>query len=178
MIHIDPGYEMKKISIGFFLMAVLLFACSEPEQPPYELPNDAKSLLTGDAMKTWKLARRFNNKTRMNMGDCFLSHRETYRADMTMQDNSGDHRGCGETLHANWKFTKDQNGHYYIKWESAQLPELMNMEEEHKYFKVLLLSEEELIVQFKHKQFSNKTTTITDIYVPEGASVKDREFHW
>jgi len=114
----------------------------------------------------------------MNMGDCFLSHKETYKSDMTMHDNSGDYRDCGETINASWKFTKDKKQNYYIKWASPQLPALMNMENDFKFFKVIHLSKEQLTIQFTHKQFSNKTTTITDFYVPENVSVKDREFHW
>ncbi|WP_109829395.1 lipocalin family protein [Reichenbachiella versicolor] len=162
------------------LLAVSLFqlACSKTELGTFKLPTNAKFLLTGDSSKTWKLARRFNNKTRINMGDCFLSHRETYKSDMTMHDNSGDHRDCGETIYADWKFIKDQKGYFYIKWTSKRLPSIMNIEEEHKYFKILRLSEEQLTVQFEHEQFSNKSTLITDIYVPEHLPIKDREFHW
>ena len=169
---------MKRNLIILLSLLLIQLSCSKTEKPPYKLPKNAKSLLTNDSTKTWKLARRFNNETRMNMGDCFLSHRETYKSDMTMHDNSGDHRDCGETIHANWKFTKDKKGNYYIKWMSKELPAIMNITDEYKYFKILHLSDEQLTIQFKHKQFSNKTTTITDIYVPEHVSIKDREFHW
>lgn len=160
-----------------FLLLLTVFSCEEAT-PPYELPDNAKTLLSGDSSKTWKLAGRFNNKTRMNMGNCFLSHQETYKLDMTMHDNSSEHRDCGKTLYAKWEFTKDKKGNYYIKWTSEQLPSLMNTKEDYKHFKILHLSKEQLTIQFKHKQFSSKTTTITDFYVPENVSVKDREFHW
>ena len=114
----------------------------------------------------------------MNMGDCFLSHRETYRLDMTMFNNSGDNMDCGETLHAKWDFAKDKSGNYYIRIESKQLPELMNIEEDYKLFKLLRLNEEQMTLQFNHRQFSNKLTTITDIYVPEHVNVEGRDFHW
>ena len=112
------------------------------------------------------------------MGDCFLSYRATYTRAMAMNDNSGEHKGCGETLNASWKFAKDQKGNYYVRIESPQLPELLNIEKEFKLFKVLELSEDQLTLQFSHKQFSDKITTITDILVPENTSIKDREFHW
>lgn len=112
------------------------------------------------------------------MGDCFLSHRETYSSDMAMYNNSGEHRDCGETLNATWKFAKDKKGNYYIRIESNQLAELMNIEKDYKLFKVLQLTDEQMTLQFNHKQFSSKKTTITDIYVPENVNVKDREFHW
>lgn len=160
------------------LIGIAVASCAEPEKPPFELPSDAMSFLTGDSSKSWKLARRFNNKTRMNMGDCFLEHRDTYKADFTMHNNSGEQRDCGETLNATWKFTKDKKGNSYIRWTSDQLPQLLNIEKNYKSFKILELSEEQMTLQFSHKQFSDKTTIITDIWVPEDASIEDREFHW
>lgn len=95
-----------------------------------------------------------------------------------MHNNSGEHRDCGETLHGTWKFTKGKTGNYYVRIESEQLPKLMNIDKEYKLFKILELSDEQMTLQFAHKQFSSETTTITDIYVPEDVDVKDREFHW
>lgn len=114
----------------------------------------------------------------MNMGDCFLAYRQTFSVDSTMKDNSGDTRQCGETLLANWKFVKDKKGNGYLKLNSPQLPELMQIEEEYKFFKVLQLSENELILEYKHKQYGNKSRTITDYFVPEDVAVEDRDFHW
>lgn len=160
------------------ISCMIIVSCSEPPKEPYMLPDNAMKLLTGDSTKTWKLARRFNNKTRMNMGDCFLAYRQTYRFDMTMYDNNGENTDCGETLNATWKFIKDQGENYYIKLNSKQLPALMHIEEDYKFFKIIHLSEEQMILQFNHQQFSNKTSLITGIYVPEYVSVKDREFHY
>jgi hypothetical protein len=168
---------MHKNSIFLFILLAFQLSCSKPEEPPYKIPTNATFLMTGDSTKTWKLARRFNNRTRMNMGDCFLSHRETYESNMTMHNNSSVNRDCGETLNATWKFAKDKKGNYYVRIESKQLPKLMNIDKDYKLFKILRLTEEQMTLQFKHKQFSSKTTTITDIFVPENASVKDREFH-
>ena len=169
---------MPKIVLLSAVLAAFLISCSEEAKPPYQIPENAKKLLASSSSKTWKLARRFNNKVRMNMGDCFLSHRDTYSSDMTMHNNSGENVDCGETLNAQWKFVKDKDGNYYIKLMSEQLPAMMNIEDEFKLFKVLHLSEEELVLQFQHQQFSSKITTITDIYVPENVTVEGREFHW
>ena len=160
-----------------FLVSLLFFACEQSKRPPFALPENARSLLTNDSSKTWKLARRFNNDTRMNMGDCFLSYRLSFNSDMTLMDNNGEQRDCGETLNAEWKFTKNKEGYYYLKWTSEQLPTLLNIESNDKYFKILDLSEDQLVLQFYHKQFSSKKTQITDIYVPNDASV-NQEFHW
>lgn len=160
------------------IFSVALSSCAEPPpEEPYALPENALTLLSSDSTKTWKLARRFNDETRMNMGDCFLAYRQTYQSDMTLHDNNGEQRDCGETLQATWKFVKDRKGNFYVKWSSAQLPQLMNIEKDYKYFKILHLSADQLTLRFRHKFFS-KTTTITDFYVPEGASVERRDFHW
>ncbi len=166
---------MKKYLLISCLVTV---SCAEPPQEPYQLPGNAASLLTGDSTKTWKLARRFNGETRMNMGDCFLSYRQTYQSDSTMHDNNGEQSDCGETLHATWHLVRNGSGHYYLKLISDQLSALMNIDEDHKYFKILQLSKDQTTVRFKHQQFSNKATLITDVYVPEDASVEDRDFHW
>ena len=157
---------------------IVTVSCAEPPKEPYALPENATNLITGDSTKTWKLARRFNSGTRMNMGDCFLSYRQTYRSDRSMHDNSGEQSDCGETLNATWQFVKDKSNNYYLKLVSDQLPALMNIDQDHKFFKILHLSEEQMTLQFSHKQFSNKATLITDVYVPEHVSVEDREFHW
>lgn len=114
----------------------------------------------------------------MNMGDCFLSYRVTYFSDHSMSDNNGKHKGCGPTLEAEWRFIKDQKSRYYVELKGGKLKELMNLEENQKLFRIEYLDAEELIIQYTHKQFSNKATTITDIYVPSHVSVKDRTFHW
>lgn len=66
----------------------------------------------------------------------------------------------------------------YIKVSSEQIPQLMNIQEDYKNFKIIHISEDTLILQFDHKQFSNATTRITDYYVPEHVSVENRDFHW
>lgn len=169
---------MNKEPFLYSCAIILLLSCGKKEEHSFQLPENAEFLLASDSAKTWKLAGRFNNKTRMNMGDCFLSYRSTYRRDMRMQDNSGDERDCGQSLKAAWKFAKDLKGNYYIKLSSQQLRELMNSKNDFKLFKVLRLSQEQMTLQYRHQQFSNKFTTITDIYVPEGDRVEGRIFHW
>lgn len=170
---------MKVYFYIFTLLVLFVTSCSEDKKTPFELPKNARVLLASDSVKTWKLAQRFNNKTRMNMGDCFLSYRQSFRVNGKVSDNNGEQSNCGPTLYASWKFTKSKKeGYSYIKMTSDQIPELMNIEEDFKFFKVLDLSEELLILQFQHKQFSDKSTTITDFFVPEGTNVKGREFHW
>lgn len=114
----------------------------------------------------------------MNMGDCFLSYEQTYSTKRKMQDNAGQNRECGETLKADWKFVKDGSNNYYIRLTSTQLPSLMNIKDDFKLFKIKYLSSDSLIVSFKHRQFSNKETNITDYYVPSETIVSNRDFHW
>lgn len=165
---------MKKIYIIFVL---IIFSCSKQEKEPYILPKNAVYLIAGDSLKVWKLAKRFNGKTRMNMGDCFLSYRTTYRTDKTYYDNNGSFSDCGETLYANWEIITHKNGNSYIKQTSNQIPALMNIKENYKLFKIIHLSKDSLTLQFSHKQFQ-KTRIITDYFVQQDIKVKDRDFHW
>jgi len=162
-----------------YLLFILIFcsSCSEPT-PPYVLPINAIELITSNANKTWKLAKRTNNGDRMNMGDCFLSYRQTYNSDMTVSDNNSAHHNCGDSLHAVWELIKDEDGHNYIKMTSPEIPALLNIEEDYKLFKILELEENRMKIAFYHKQFSDRTTTIIDYLVPDHIVVGDRDFHW
>lgn len=169
--------EPKVLKKCYIILVLIIFSCSKQEKEPYKLPENAVHLIAGDSLKVWKLAKRFNGKTRMNMGDCFLSYRTTYKTDKTYHDNNGDFSDCGKTLRASWEITADEKGNSYIKQISDQIPELMNIKENYKFFKILYLSKDSLTLQFSHKQFQ-KTRIITDYYVQEGVEVKDRDFHW
>lgn len=142
------------------------------------MPDNSVALIAGDSAKVWKLAKRTNNGTRMNMGDCFLSYRATYQTDSIMHDNNSDHSDCGETLTANWLLYTSKEGYPYIKLKSLQLKQLMNLDVDYKFFKILDLSEDQMVLEFRHKQFSSKESTIIDVFVPEDISIKDRDFHW
>lgn len=171
----DKPNFMNKI-LGLFV--IFCFCCAEPPKAPYVLPDDPIQLIAGNDSKTWKLAKRTNNGDRMNMGDCFLSFKQTYRADMTLSDNNGEQNDCGDSLHANWELIKDEKGHNFIKMTSPQIPKLLNIKEDHKQFKILHLAENEMKIAYYHKQFSDRTTTIVDYMVPEDVEIKDRDFHW
>lgn len=158
------------------VVLVSMLACSEPKEP-YIPPHNAVGLIASDSTKTWKLAKRMNNGNRMNMDGCFLSFKQTYRADMTMTDNNGEQANCGESLNATWEIVKDEKGHSFIKATSPQIPELLGIDEEFKNFKILYLSKDTLKLAFYHRQFSDRTTTIVDYLVPEDFDVPDRDFH-
>lgn len=160
-----------------FLLVVLLACESEPEKP-FDLPGDSKSLLAGDSVKTWKIARRFNNGTRMNMGDCFLAYRQTFSFNNEFVTNSDGRNDCGEPLTGRWSLARDPDGFSYIKLESSQIAEMMNIEEDYKLFKIKMLSDSLLVVQFNHAQTTKKQTTLVDYFVPEDVKVDDRNFHW
>lgn len=163
-----------------YLLLILIASssCSGPEKPVYELPENAWFLISADSTKTWKLAKRYNDGTRMNMGVCFLAYRQQFSRDSTMADNAGETGECGETLLAQWKIVKDRKGNAYIKLSSDQIPQLMQVDENYKYFKVLQLSEDELVLEYKHRQYGSKSRTINDHYVPQDVAVEDRDFHW
>ncbi len=165
---------MYKYILLFFL---ILTACGDTEEP-FIMPDNAHKLLTNDSTKTWKIARRFNDHVRMNMGHCFLNYRQTYRSDQVLTDNNGEGEDCGESLKAQWEFVTSKKGNHFIKMMSKQLAAMFNIDKDYKFFRIMKLTNEELIVRYNHRQFSDDETSITDIYVPEHINVEDRDFHW
>lgn len=160
------------------LIIFLLNSCQESiKTEPYQLPKNAIKLIAGESGKKWKIAWRYNNQTRMNMSGCFLSYRITYLPNMTMKDNNSEHSNCGNSLHGNWKIVTSKKGKPFIKWVSDELPEIMNINQNHKFFKILKITEDTLQLQHRHKQFSSESVFI-DTYVTEHTVIKDRDFHW
>ena len=167
---------MKRLYFVFLLIVVL--GCSEEKEPPFDMPSNSEQLLAGDSIKTWKLARRFNNTTRMNMGDCFLSYQVTYSKGGKIVDNNSKQNDCGESMNSCWSFYKSEDNYPYIKFKGGNIQKLMNLKNDYKFFKILDLNEKQMVLEFQHKQFSNKVSTIVDVYVPKDAVVEDRKFHW
>ena len=166
--------QMKLISL---LLILSFLSCAKTKKESYTLPKNAIALIAGDSIKTWKIAKRYNNKIRMNMGDCFLSYRQAFRTNMTMNDTNDEHEDCGETLKATWEIVTNKEGDSFIKLKSDQIPKLMNIKNDYKYFHILHISQDSLVLQYKHKQFSNQEFVITDHYVTEHTVVKGRDFH-
>ncbi|WP_164914192.1 lipocalin-like domain-containing protein [Aquimarina sediminis] len=160
---------MMKFILPILIIITLIGAvsCSKTNKKSNVLPQNALELLAGESGKTWKIAYRYNNGTRMNMSGCFLSYRITYYPDMTMKDNNGEYKDCGSSLSGNWKITKNKVENSYIKITSDQLPEIMKVDKNYKFLKILKLTKDTLRLQFRHKQFSSKSTFI-DTYVPIG----------
>lgn len=170
---------MKCLSSLFGLLILLILAsCKSEPVAQFVLPENASELIAGDDLKTWKLAKRYNDGTRMNMGYCFLQHRDTYRPDGSFQNNSEENPDCGESLLARWSIVQDSTGNNYIKLKSSQIPDLMGIEEDYKFFRVLNLAEDRMVLQYRHRQFSEKWRTIKDYWVREDVNVEDRDFHW
>ncbi|WP_462248076.1 lipocalin family protein [Ekhidna sp.] len=160
------------------LILFFLFGCSNQSDENFTLPDNAQSLISSDSSKTWKIARRFNNGTRMNMGDCFLAHRQTFSSSNTFTTSSSGRSDCGNDMSGKWSLARDENGTAYIKLESEQIPEMLNIKDDFKYFRIKALSDTLMVLQFNHAQTTKKTTTLVDYFVPEGVKVDDREFHW
>ena len=152
---------------------VLASSCSSEK---FNLPDNANVLLTNDSSKTWKLAKRYNDGFRMNMGDCFLTYRVTYNSEGTTTDNNGLNEDYGQSLEANWSFYTDEKGSY-IKLKGDKIKTLMNIDQDYKFFKIKELSDTLLIISFRHKQFGNKERTIEDYLVPEDLEVEGRNYH-
>lgn len=160
-----------------YLVLIFLFiACNEAHEP-YFLPDDAANLIHGDSLKTWKIARRYNDEVRMNMGPCFMAYRQTFKADKTFFDNNEKNRDCGPSLKGTWQFKKGPEGDSYVKISGPDLSNLLNTDKDYKYFKILKLTEDTLKLSFKHKQYGNKVRKITDILVRENLDIEDRYFH-
>ncbi|SEM22375.1 Lipocalin-like domain-containing protein [Aquimarina amphilecti] len=170
---------MKKYYPLLILVFILIItsSCSDTNKEPYQIPENAVELIAGTSGKTWKIAKRHNDGTRMNMAGCFLSYRNTYFPDMTVKDNNNKQRDCGPSLTADWEITKSKKGHYFIKLKSDQLPELMNIEENHKFFQITYLSKDSLQLRYRHAQFSGQVRTIVDLYVEEDITTPNRNFH-
>ncbi|RMA64801.1 lipocalin family protein [Ulvibacter antarcticus] len=164
------------LKIHLLIFSLIILSCNDEEKKVFLVPENAVELISGDTIKTWKIAKRFNDGHRMNMGDCFLSYRVSYSRNSNMRDNSSENIDCGESLEANWQLITNKNGGF-IKLTGDNLSELLNIDESYKYFKIKALSQNELVLQFKHKQFSNKSTIIVDHLVPENVLVEDRDFH-
>jgi len=168
---------MKNYLSLIFISSILFLSSCNQVTKPYDLPENARNLIHGDSLKTWKIARRYNDDIRMNMGPCFLAYRQTFKADQTVFDNNGENRDCGNSLSGEWQFKKGPNGDHYVKIISPDLPKLLNTDKDYKYFKILKLTKDTLKVSFKHKQYGNKLRTITDVLVREDLNIGDRYFH-
>lgn len=164
--------------LSLVLVTIIYLSCSSAPVEPYVLPRNAAELIAGSSSKTWKLAKRTNDGNRMNMGDCFLSYRQTFKSDMTVRDNNSEQKECGESLLAKWEIVQNEEGHSFIKLTSPQISALMNIEDDFKNFKILHLAEDKMKIAFYHRQFSDKWRTIVDYMVPEDVVVEDRDFHW
>jgi len=169
--------EMKRFVIFSCILLSVFLSCKDKPKEPYIIPENAVRLLTADSVKSWKIARRYNGKTRMNMGDCFLGYRLRFRESGLLSDNNGLQRDCGPSLDATWGITTSEKGAYYLKFKSDQIPALLNQESDEKFFKILYISEDSLTLSYVHTQF-NQRRRITDYMVREDVEVKDRKFHW
>lgn len=163
-------------SSTLIIVLIIVCACSEKKMANFALPESADKMIAGDSAKSWMLASRYNGGHRMNMGDCFLSYRIRYAANGNLKDNSGEHHNCGPTLNGLWKAFQNDHGSF-IKWQSAQLPELLGTDEDYKYFRILNLTKDSMALQYTHKQYGNTERKIIDYLVPEGTQVPDRDFH-
>ncbi|MDC8004848.1 lipocalin family protein [Aureisphaera galaxeae] len=166
--------------ISVLAILVALSACSgKKEEEVYVLPEKAEFLLASDTLKTWKIAKRYNGKARMNMEPegCFIKYKQTFFANDSVIDNNEQHFDCGPSLKGTWEITQSAKGHSYIKLSSSLLPELLGTDKDYKYFKILYLSKDSLTLSFSHTQYGKKRT-ITDYLVRDDLDIGDRSFHY
>lgn len=158
-------------------MLSMCSSCSDSKPLAYQPPSNIEELIAGDSSKVWKLAKRYNGKTRMNMEGCFMSYRQQFYRDYTVHDNNGDQSNCGETLYGSWELTNDSLGNHYIKIKSEQYKQLMQRDSGYVHFKLIYASKDSLTFSFVHNQFGTRRK-ITDYLVTEDFHVPDRDFHW
>ena len=159
---------------AIYLVSFLLILGCGANKQNNSLPENAKTILSGESGKQWKLAKRFNRGYRMNMEGCFLSYVITYNPDGTFSDNNGQHEGCGESLKGKWDLVSNEKGNY-IRMESPQISELMGIDEDYKMMRILSFEDLEIQLQLDHKNFQ-ESGKIVDYLVPIDVEVTDRAF--
>lgn len=151
----------------------------QKEEIPFALPANALELVAGKNSKTWKLVKRTNGSTRVNMGECTLDFRLSFATNYTFKDETTN-PNCGPFIAGVYGFALDKNKKPYLKLKGdliAQVFEIKNQESS-KYFQILNLSDSVFIYRYSHKLFSDKTTIIEDVLVPEEVDFEGRDFHY
>lgn len=163
------------IPLFFFLVS-----CSpKTEENRFTLPENVLELVAGKKSKTWKLAKRTNGNTRVNMGKCTLDFRLTFSTNYTFKDETNN-PNCGPFISGVYGFVLDKNKNVYLNLKGehiAQIFEIKNQDSS-KYFQIIDLSDSVFIYRYSHKLFSDKTTIIEDVLVPEEVDFEGREFHY
>lgn len=163
--------------LGIVVIFVMCFSCEKEESKPYQTSENIRQLIAGDSSKVWKIARRYNGKTRMNMGDCFLSYRQTFKTNGAVSDNNEENYDCGSSLKGSWTVVKDTLGYSYIRIESPQIEVLFGTDKDYKDFRIFYASVDSLHISFLHNQFGQQRR-ISDYLVREEITVADRDFHF
>jgi len=162
---------------AMLFMSSLITSCEKTLKTPYQPPSNLKYLIASDSLKTWKIAKRYNGKTRMNMGDCFLKYRQFFLSNGNVHDNNEDNSNCGPSLKGSWSIIRDSASYTYIRITSDDIPELLGISENYKDFRVFYASKDSLHISFIHNQFGQERR-ISDYLVQENISVKNRDFHY
>lgn len=171
---------MQKIIICCIFIIILHGCSGKEEDVVYTLPANATEMLAGKESKTWKLARRTNDGIRVNMGECTMAYRQTFSTNKQVRDNNEQNFDCGPSVNGSWDFSLGSKGQAYLAISGEIIPSLFQVKEgsNTKYFKITSLSDSMLVYHFPHRLFSNRTTIIEDVLIPEEAPDGDRNFHW
>lgn len=166
-----------RFSLLLLFTGLTIYSCQQ--EPVYQLPENAARLLSGDSLKSWKLAYRYNGGVRVNMGPCYYGYRQSFLADGSFHDNNGEQTAdCGETMQGKWYLRHNKEHTPYLSLQSSLIPEAFGIDNDIKNFQIIELSDQKLVLRFKHALFTSKPTLIEDTLVPEEVEVADREFHW
>ena len=164
----------------FGLMLLILWGCGSGESSKiFRLPPDSDQTLAGTNRKTWKLAKRTNNGTRVNMGECTLHYRQTFYANHQVEDNNSLRSDCGDSMNGKWNLSENESGVAYLSIASEVVPKYFEVPEGSitKHFQLVELTDKSLVYTFKHKLFSTKPSIVVDYLIPADSVFEDRNFH-
>ena len=108
-------------------------------------------------------------------GRLFSCFRQSFNLNKSFSTSAPGRSDCGDPMIGSWTLAQDPDGFSYIRLESEQIPEMLNIEEKFKLFKIKMLTDSLMVLQFNHAQTTKKQTTIVDYFVLEDVKVDD---HW
>lgn len=172
---------MKPSIILIILTTFVWLNCgATKEETVFQLPENASELLAGKGSKTWKLAKRTNGKTRVNMGECTMAYRQTFDRNNKVTDNNKEREDCGPSIEGTWQFSYDEKKRPHVAITSEMIPKLFKTKtgSQTKHFQIVALTDSLFVYRFAHELFTNQTTVIEDVLIPENVIAEGRNFHW
>ena len=83
-----------------------------------------------------------------------------------------------ETALAAIMYTLSLTNNPYLTLKSSLISKALGIDKNFKDFQIIEISDQKLVLRFKHALFTNKTTVIEDTFLPADEEMNDRYFHW